>query len=432
MNTTLQKPTAASAMTPAITLVHPNSNPFARNAALALAEQQWLKEIVTTTAYNPAGGFLQCLQRWLPPSLFQALDQELGRRTWIAPIGVSISSHPWKETLRVGLIKAGLPQKLGWSQQSLVDWVYASLDHHVAQQHLADLNAIYAYEDGAAETFATAQTRGIICLYDLPIAFYRTSQAIQAEEVESFPELAASLQAAQEPDWKLARKEREIQLADHIFVASSMTQRSLLEVGIPANKISVIPYGAPLEYFQLQPKTDSTFRALFVGRVGPRKGVHYLLNAWQQLQLTDAELMLIGINEFPETWTFQQQSGVRYIPSVPHISLNTYYSEASVFVFPSLVEGFGLVLLEAMACGIPVITTPNTAGPDIITDGLEGFIVPIRDTEALRDRLHWCYHHPQELAEMGRAARRKAEQFTWARYRQILAQEVSKVLAVPA
>ncbi len=81
--------------------------------------------------------------------------------------------------------------------------------------------------------------------------------------------------------------------------------------------------------------------------------------------------------------------------SVPHASLNQYYSTDNVFVFPSLVEGFGLVLLEAMACSIPVITTPNTAGPDIITDGLERFIIPIRDIEALKEKLEWCYRHPQ-------------------------------------
>ncbi|MHC5731280.1 MAG: glycosyltransferase family 4 protein, partial [Nostoc sp.] len=126
------------------------------------------------------------------------------------------------------------------------------------------------------------------------------------------------------------------------------------------------------------PKLDRTFRALFVGRVGVRKGVHYLIKAWEELQLPQAELMLVGVNEFPETWLSQLPEGVNYIPSVPHTTLNQYYSNANVFVFPSLVEGFGLVLLEAMACGIPVITTTHTAGPDIITDGTEGFIVPIR------------------------------------------------------
>jgi alpha-maltose-1-phosphate synthase len=415
-------------MTPKVSLIHPTSTPFSRNAALALAEAQVLYEIVTTTAYNSERRLGQFLS-FLPDSFSAMLEKELGRRTWVPPEGVLLSDHPWRETLRIGLTKLGLSQRLGFSPQQLVDWIYTSLDHHVAQAHLQGVNAIYAYEDGAEKTFEVAKSKGLCCLYDLPIAFYRTSQAIQSEEAELFPELAPSLQAIQEPDWKLARKEREIQLADHIFVASSMTQRSLLAAGIAPEKISVIPYGAPIEYFHPQGKEDSTFRPLFVGRVGPRKGAHYLLSVWQELQLPEAELLLIGINEFPESWMAQQGAGVRHLPSIPHSALNQYYSNASVFVFPSLVEGFGLVLLEAMACGIPIITTPNTAGPDIITEGVEGFIVPIRDTDALKDRLLWCYHHPKELAEMGRAARARAEALTWQRYRQILVQEVKTVLA---
>jgi alpha-maltose-1-phosphate synthase len=181
-------------------------------------------------------------------------------------------------------------------------------------------------------------------------------------------------------------------------------------------------------YFHPQTKTDKLFRALFVGRVGPRKGFHYLLQAWQELHLPDAELLAIGINEFPNNWLTQYQDIFRYIPSLPHAALNEYYSTASVFVFPSLVEGFGLVLLEAMACGIPVITTPNTAGPDILTDGVEGFIVPIRDVAALKEKLEWCYSHPEELAQMGKAARQKAEQLTWGLYRQQLASRVQELL----
>ena len=120
----------------------------------------------------------------------------------------------------------------------------------------------------------------------------------------------------------------------------------------------------------------------------------------------------------------------RHISSVPHTSLNQYYSSANVLVFPSLIEGFGLVLVEAMACGIPVITTPHTAGLDILTDGVEGFIIPIRDVEALKTKLEWCYQHPQELAEMGKAARRKAEELTWNLYRQRLASQVENILRI--
>ncbi|NEO43488.1 MAG: glycosyltransferase family 4 protein [Moorea sp. SIO4A3] len=411
-----------------ISLVHPTSSPFSRNAGLAFSEVSLLNQIITTIAYDPQGSVSHYL-KLLPQSIRHRIANELGRRTWIPPNGVSMETHLWQEVIRMVLVKTGLSHRLGFGRQGPIDWVYTSLDHHVAKHHLHGIDAVYAYEDGAATTFHRAKQKGILCLYDLPIVFYQTSRTIQAQEAENFPELSPALQAVKEPAWKLERKEQEIQLADHIFVASSITKKSLLDVGVKPEKITVIPYGSPIDYFHPKPKTDQTFRALFVGRVGPRKGVHYLLPAWQQLQLPKAELMMVGINEFPETWLTPYSDIFRYVPSVPHASLNQYYSTANVFVFPSLVEGFGLVLLEAMACGIPVITTPNTAGPDIITDGLEGFIIPIRDIEAIKEKLEWCYRHPQELAEMGRAARRKAEQLTWGLYRKTLANKVQKIFS---
>lgn len=412
-----------------ISLIHPTGNPNARQAALAMQELGLLREVITTIAHNPQGNLGRWLQL-LPTTISNSIANELGRRTWVVADGVPVRTHPWREAMRMGLLKSGISGRLGLNSQSLVDWVYAGLDRHVAQHHLQGLAAVYAYEDGAATTFAVAKQLGILCFYDLPILFYRMAREIQQQEAQLFPELSASLQAVQEPEWKLKRKQQEIVLADHIFVASSITQQSLLREGVSPDKITVIPYGAPIDYFQPQPKQDKTFRALFVGRVGARKGIHYLIKAWQELQLPQAELMLVGLNEFPETWLTKLPESIRYIPSVPHATLNQYYSNANVFVFPSLVEGFGLVLLEAMACGIPVITTPNTAGPDIITDGVEGFIVPIRDVEALKEKLEWCDSHPVELSQMGRAARRKAEQLTWEAYRQSLANQVLSLLKI--
>lgn len=411
-----------------ISLIHPTSNPFSRHAAIALAEVNWLKEIVTTFAYNPQGKVANLLAK-LPGNGFNKLSRELERRTWIPPQNVALNTYPQAEILRMALVKSGLSRSLGMGILGPIDRVYTSLDRTVARHHLQGIDAVYAYEDGAADTFQAARQQNILCLYDLPIPFYRTSRQIQAEEAELFPDLATTLKVVREPAWKLERKEREVQLADHIFVASSMTKRSLLDIGIAASKISVIPYGAPVDYFQPQPKSHSDFRALFVGRVGMRKGVHYLLSAWQELHLPDAELLLVGVDEFAPGYLHRDWQGVRHVPSVPHQQLSQYYNSADVFVFPSLVEGFGLVLLEAMACGIPIITTPNTAGPDIITDGVEGFIVPIRDNDALKEKLEWCYRHPQELKAMGRAARQQAERLTWDLYRQRLSTEVKEILA---
>ena len=412
---------------PRISMVQATSSPFSRNAAIALSEADLLHEVITTIAYDPKGSISQYLNS-LPKTIGNRLNQELGRRTWTVPEKGTISTHIGKEVVRLALVQTGLYRYLGLSRRGLVDWVYTSLDRHAAKHHLQNIDAVYAYEDEAATTFQTAKQQGILCLYDLAIIFYRLSRDIQVQEAERFPDLAPALIAAKEPAWKIERKEQEVQLADHIFVASSITKKSLLDVGINSKKITVIPYGAPIDYFQPQPKADKNFRALFVGRVSPRKGVHYLLQAWQELQLPDAELLLVGSNQFPDGWLDQYQDLFRHIPSIPHASLNQYYSSGSVLVFPSLVEGFGLVLLEAMACGIPVITTPNTAGPDIITDGIEGFIVPIRDVEALKEKVEWCYRHPQELAEMGQAARRKAEQLTWDLYRQKLSSRVREIV----
>lgn len=402
-----------------ITLIHPTGNPFARNAAIALADLGILEAIITTLAYNPQSRLANALQRLVTP-----LHREMSRRSWKVPPGVSLHTYPNREILRIALMRLGWSRRFGQNPQSLVDWMYADLDGKVARNHLDNLTGVYAYEDGAASTFTAAKARGITCYYDLPIVYHRHSQRLQAEEAETFPELAPALLSLQEPKWKRDRKDKEIHLADYIIVPSSIVKQSLLDAHIPEAKIAVIPFGAPVDYFHPQPKPDKQFRALFVGRLGPRKGVHYLLQAWQNLHLPDSELLCVGFNEFPPSWLTPYRDSFRYIPSVPHATLNQYYSQASVFVFPSLIEGLALVLLEAMACGIPIITTPNAGGTDIITDGIEGFIIPIRDTETLKAKLEWCYTHPEELAEMGKAARRKAETLTWALYRQRLQAQI--------
>ncbi|OUL30814.1 glycosyltransferase family 4 protein [Nostoc sp. 106C] len=414
---------------PSISLVHQINPSNAQNAALAFAEANLLKEVITPIAYDPNAPVWRSLN-WVPKKLKLSINNELSRRTWVSSQGFSIQNYPLQEIIRILLSRTRLAPRLGFSYGDLVHWVYLCLDRQVAKHHIQGLNAIYTYEDLAATTFQEAKQQGILCLYDLPIPFYRMTSNIMRQEAENFPEIAPAIESIQEPAWKIERKEQEVKLADHIFVASSVTKNSLLEIGVEPEKISVIPYGGPIDYFQPQPKTDDCFRALFVGRVSPRKGVHYLLQAWQELRLYNAELVFVGTNMFPAGWFEQYQDIYRHVPSVPHPLLNQYYSSASVLVFPSLVEGFGLVLLEAMACGIPVITTPNTAGPDILTDGVEGFIVPIRDVEALKEKLEWCHTHPVELAEMGRAARRKAEQLNWGLYRQRLATQVRSLLKV--
>ncbi|MEO8377301.1 MAG: glycosyltransferase family 4 protein [Candidatus Sumerlaeota bacterium] len=410
-----------------ISLSHLTGSPFSRNAAMAIYEAGILHEVVAAFGFKNQESINRIVQRF-PKNLQARLLRELGRRNWSLPEDVLFSTHGRREFLRAILSATKANRFFHVPHDKIINRNAVAFDRAFAAKHLDGLNGVYCYEDTAALSFREAKRRGLTCIYDLPIMHYKMSRRIMQDEVAQYPEFRDGLQAVSEPEWKIERKEQEITLADHIVVASSITLSSLSAIGVPMDKISVVPYGGPVDYFHPVKREDDTFRVAFVGLVGPRKGVHYLLQAWRELNLTDSELMLVGALQFPDKWFAENLGAATHTPSVPHAQLNHYYGKASVFVFPSLVEGFAMVLLEAMACGIPIITTANTAGPDIITEGVEGFIVPLRDTEALKEKIQWCHDHPEELREMGAAARRKAEEFSWKRYREKLGAECMRVL----
>lgn len=253
-----------------ISLVHQINPSNAQHSALALAEANFLKEVITPVAHNlesPIWWYLNLL----PKNVHSYIANELNRRSWLDLNSVPIITYPWQEIIRILLLRTKLDKYSGFSHSQLGDWVNISLDVQVSKHHLKGLSAIYAYEDVAANTFEKAKQEGILCLYDLPITFYKMTQRIMSEEAERFPDLAIAIESLQDPAWKLERKEQEVKLADHIFVASSVTKQSLLDIGVALEKISVIPYGAPVETFQVQRKADDNFRALYVGRVSPAK-----------------------------------------------------------------------------------------------------------------------------------------------------------------
>lgn len=208
---------------------------------------------------------------------------------------------------------------------------------------------------------------------------------------------------------------KEIELADKVIIPSEFVQRSFLSHGVSGDKLAMIPYGIDLTSFKQVPKKDSKFRVLFVGNIGIQKGVHYLLEAWKSLALVDAELVLIGtVEEEMKPVLRQYEGSFIYRGHVNHEELFNEYSQASVFVLPSLQEGSALVTYEAMACGLPLIVSENTGS--IIRDGNEGFVTAIRDIDALKERLAWCYSHPDEARQMGLRGSESVRNYTWERY----------------
>jgi glycosyltransferase involved in cell wall biosynthesis len=193
--------------------------------------------------------------------------------------------------------------------------------------------------------------------------------------------------------------------------------RTFLEAGVPQNKLILTPLGVDLELFQPapSPRSESTFRIIFVGRISQPKGISYLLEAFERADLPRSELLLVGqpIGAY-HAWGGMER--VRQVDPVPRWQLPALYVTADVYVLPSLFEGFPQTALEAMACGLPVVVSENTFGSDLVTDGVEGYVVPIRDSAIIATRLQHLYQNPDERTRMGISARRRAEEFSWDRY----------------
>ena len=202
--------------------------------------------------------------------------------------------------------------------------------------------------------------------------------------------------------------------ADYISIPSSFAKQTYIEKGIAPEKLVQIPYGVDLTNFRQIQKKDDIFRMIFVGSLSLRKGVHYLLEPVSELRLKNEELLLIGY-ESKEIKSFMEKykECYRYIGKVPHLELHKYLSQGSVFVLPSIEEGLAMVIPQAMACGLPIICTTNTGGADIIRDGKEGFIIPIRDVNALKEKILYLYEHEETREFMSELALKRAKEFTW-------------------
>jgi glycosyltransferase involved in cell wall biosynthesis len=214
----------------------------------------------------------------------------------------------------------------------------------------------------------------------------------------------------------LRRGIAELELADYVLTPSKFAAESFIAEGFPSERLLQVPFGVDTD--RLRPRRReraSPFRVLFVGQIGLRKGVPDLLEAWRRLGWEDAELWLAGQID-RRVWQvltpWQRLPGVRWLGFVD--DPRSLYQQADLFAFPTIEEGSALVTYEALACGLPTITTPNAGS--VIRDGIEGFIVPIRSVDNLVDRMQRLRSDDKLRSKMGAAARRRAEDFTWEKY----------------
>jgi glycosyltransferase involved in cell wall biosynthesis len=286
------------------------------------------------------------------------------------------------------------------------------LDREVAKR-VKPGAAIYCYEDSALTTFGAAQKAGAKRYYELPIMFWTTTQKLLQEEATRYPHWEPTLLATRDSPAKLERKSAELSLADLVICPSRNVRKSL-----PAGTRSqVAEYGcpAPVEGERMSRK-GKRLRFLFVGAMTQRKGLADLFAAFKQLNRTDIELVVLGLPLLPLEFYRLEFPDFTYESPRSHDSVKQVMLSCDVLVLPSIVEGRAMVQTEALSCGLPIVVTANAGAEDLVEPGKTGFLVPIRDPEALAERLGWIADHRDWVTDIRPAVLEKARQSGWNRY----------------
>jgi len=210
-------------------------------------------------------------------------------------------------------------------------------------------------------------------------------------------------------DWIVARERREYDLVDHIVVLSSLAKQSFIDQGIPKDKLSMLSLGVRVDAYRPSAETVAARAArirrgdpltvLFVGTLSFRKGMWDLARVIASLDPSRFRFVLVGhVMAEAEAMARALPPEVQVVGKVPQDELPQIYTQGDVFLFPTIEDGFAVVLAQAKAAGLPIITTPNGAGADLVHSDRDGWIVPIRDADAMVARLRWCDANREALA----------------------------------
>jgi glycosyltransferase involved in cell wall biosynthesis len=237
----------------------------------------------------------------------------------------------------------------------------------------------------------------------------------QAELLEAEEKRTGSPQERPSP-WIISRELREYKMADKIVALSSFARDSFIANGLNPQKVPLLPLGASLEMFRPSPQaieerrrrilSGQPLRVLFVGTMSFRKGLYDLASVVKKLNghsPDDNRFVFRFIGPVaPEAASLEADlSGVvEFIPRRPQAELAQWYSWGDIFVFPTIEDGYAVVLAQASFSGLPVLTTTNSGGPDLIKNNETGWILPIRSPQLFVERLLWCESHREELAAM--------------------------------
>ena len=392
-----------------VVLTHPNRQ-YSHQTAIALHRAGLLEGYWTGVPARPVleGTLLRPLGRLLEKhSLVDVLPSDRVKHCFWGPLARRLA----------------LPLPKGWA----VDVEHrgmAAFDRWCARR-VADSGAdiVAGAENASLETFRAAKEAGMTTVLEAA-SFHHEWQ----DDFYDYPESAAVHARINE------RKDREIERADRIHTVSALARQSYVDAGVSAETVIATTIGCDLSRFHPRQNDDTReseapFTFIFAGHAGKRKGTDTLLAACRRLDRQDVpyRVWVAGATEDQLSW--ESTASVERLGWLSHDELATRYRAADCFVLPSRHDSFGMVVVEAMACGIPAIVSEQTGAREAITEGNSGWIIPANDTEALASKMKWCVEYPEQVSYMRSHARRDAESYSWPAYHERVVEAYSSLNA---
>ncbi len=400
-------------------IANPGVAPYVQESVKAYQEANYLSAFYTTFISNGKG---------LVNKIISLMPGAAKRRNFVALQHQYLKENPLPEILRIFATKYLKPQ----TADKIWEWAELKFDKWVAAQLNKKIDFIHVYEHAALASLKKSKALGITSFYEQPSQHHTFFNDIVQSQWQNHPNLKTDdqmLLSNHKSHRRNKRRDEELACADYVICNSVFTKRTLLKAGIADEKIIVIPYGFPDVVKTAMPIKNNPEKLVFLyaGNLSLRKGIHILINAWKTLpNANNHELWLIGSKQLPGFVFENMPHSIKIKENMPHQDLLNLMRQADAFILPTLADGFGMVISEAMAIGLPVICTQNSGGTEIITHLQNGLIITAGDEQAIIESINWCIKNPNQLNEIGKSALKTAEEYPWSAYRKRLIEEISK------
>ncbi len=301
-------------------------------------------------------------------------------------------------------------------------WLWAGREFgtQVVSRGFGNANAVYAYSSAALEIFAAARKAGLLCILDHATAPKRFEDALTAKQASRYEGWSSAPPVEDRwVDEYADRQNREAELADVIICGSNFVKHAVEAESGHGAKCAIVPLGLrsmPQNVCSKQASHGRPMRILFVGDEAIRKGIGDLCTAVESFGPNRCEVRVAGNIDLSPLGRQQAGRSVSLLGPVPRAEMRLQYEWADVCLLPSVSDTFGLVILEAMSLGVPVITTPNTGGADVVTDGRNGYIVPVMSPESIVARLETLDANRNLLLAFSRDCIDRSQDFGIERY----------------